>query len=365
MLLRWLPLLTLLLAACPGLAGRSSATSAAGPAVPGAYELELRGGELRLLRDGEQVCLLPAAQPVPYAIIAAGPPALVTTCGPELSPTTYAAGDPPLAYAEMLPQLCDPPLVALMPLPDMETFLAVGCTLLKPDGSVLWAGQECELLLAECGVHERGVAYIAQAKHGNALAALGYPSLVAVDTQTGAQLWDIALDAPYETVEVVLWALDGAQGLLSLQYGHDAFEFMVFDRVTGKLGPRHALKGQPAARLVYPGPADEASWAELNGTHAEVLVYPVQGGPQLWRFELTDGSLTQEAWARELPASRREDNAHSVDGSGAPGPPQPPFAQQLLPTPAGAAWRIPALIDAQGRVLVVDSAGARWAAAEQ
>jgi hypothetical protein len=361
MLLRWIPLLALLLAACPGMALRHSATTAVVPVAAGVYELEFQGGELRVLRDGRLSCIAPAAQPLPYAIIAPGPPALVTVCGPDLVPTTYAAADPVVAYRDMLPLVCDPPLVALMPLPDLETFLPVGCTLLKPDGGVLWTAAECELVAAECGVHDSGVAYIAQAKDGTALAAFGYPSLAAIDTRSGEPLWAVALDAKGETVEVALWALDAKHGLLSLQYGYDAYEFFVFDRATGKLGPRHALKGQPATRVVYPGAADEATWVRLNGARAEMLIYPANGPAQIWSFKLADGSLVKKAWEEKLPVPRREENPLSVGGSGAPDPKQPPFAQQMLPAQSGADWRIPALADAQGRVLVIDAAGARWA----
>lgn len=360
MLLRWLPIWALLLAACPGMAERHAAPSAAEPAAGGVYELELRGDELQLLRGGQDACRLAADAPVPYAIVAAGPPALVTTCGADLAPVTYAAADPPVAYSDMLPLLCEPPLVALIPLPDMETFLPAGCTLLKPDGTVLWAAPGCELLAPETGVRDPSVAYIALSRDGDTLATFGRPHLAAIDTRTGRQLWDAPLDAPLATVEVLLWAIDDAHGLLSLQYGYDAYEFVVFDRASGKLGQRYALTGQPATRVVYPGAADEVSWVALHGTQAEVLVYPVQGGAQLWRFELADGSLQQEAWTQALPAPRREDNALAVGGSAAPGPPQPPFVQGLLPAQSGDAWRIPALSDAMGRVLVIDAAGARW-----
>lgn len=353
MVLRWLPLMAMLLCSCPG----ATVVRGAGGAHA---ELVYRQGQLCACLAGATGTAITADKPVPYAIVALGPPMLLTTCGTDLRPVTYAAADPPVAYPDTVPLLCDPPLVALMPLPDMETFEPVGCILLKPNGSVLWQGQACELLTADCGVQERGVAYLAIAHDGSTLTPFGRPRLAAIDTASGKELWRADLAASDDTVDVHLWALDEQHGLLSLQYSYESYDFVAFDRPTGKLKERHNLAGQPAIRLVYPGPAEEPSQVKLQGDTVEILMFPLASQAEVWSFNLATGGLAQAKLAGGIPAPGREDNALPVGGQGAPGPAKPPFPQVLLPTQSGGDWRIPALVDAQGRVLVVDAAGARW-----
>ena len=106
MVLRWLPLMALLLGSCPGVA-RVRADNAVSTG------LVCEQGRLCVSRPGQPARSIAADKPVPYAIAAQGPPALVTTCGADLRPVTYAAADPPVAYPEALPLLCDPPLTAV------------------------------------------------------------------------------------------------------------------------------------------------------------------------------------------------------------------------------------------------------------
>lgn len=353
MVVRWLWLMALLFCSCPRAAEVRGDTAAHAKLVYGQ-------GRLSIVRAGSPAIVIPANKPVPYAIIAQGPPMLVTTCGTDLRPVTFAAVAPPVAYPDTVPLLCDPPLVALMPLPDMETFEPVGCTLLKPDGAVQWQSQACELLTADCGVRVSDVAYIAMAQDGSALTPFGAPRLVAIDTASGAELWRSDLAARDDTVDVHLWALDDQHGLLSLQYNYESYDFVTFDRLTGGLGARHSLSGQPAIRLVYPGPAEEPSQAQLTGGIARILMFPLAGRAEVWSFNLASGELAQAKLAGEIPAPGREENTLPVGGNGAPGPAQPPFPQTLLPTQSGDNWSIPALLDETGRVLVVDAGGARW-----
>jgi hypothetical protein len=353
MLLRWLPLLVLLFGSCPS---AGVVQSESGPS----YELACGATGLSTMRDGELLATIPADAPVPYAIVATGPPALVTTCGSSLRPVTYTAGDHPQAYPGALPAVCDPPLVALSPLPDPATGQVAGAILLKPDGTVLWNAPESELLMPGCGMIDTNVAYAVIAHDGDILTPYGRPDLVAVDTTTGHQLWSVDLLARAETVAVELWALDARYGLLSLQYSYEDYEFVSFDRSTGALGQRTDLTGQPATVLVYPGLDEEPSSLELRDGAVEILMFPVNAKAEIRRFDLSTGEMSK-APAGEIPAPRREENAMPVGGSGAPGPAAPPFPQAILPTQTGVEWRIPALVDAlHQRVLVVDAAGARW-----
>jgi len=289
----------------------------------------------------------------PYRIVALGPPALATTCGPDLTPTTWAVSDTATAYPGMLPALCLPPLVALSPLPNLDDPDAPGVILLGPTGSVVWQAEAAELLLPETGEADRATAYIVSGKGDLAYNFGAEPRFTAVEASSGHVLWQTALEPRSPVAGVVLWGADSAHGLLSLQYDYELYEFVRFDLRDGSLGERWQLVGQPAFSLVYPGPSDEPSSASLAGSKLSVLVFPQTGPREKWTFELASGEFARSPDQGAPPPSRREDNPLPEEGSGTPSPSAPPFPQRLLPTESGTAWRIPALLSPDGRALVV------------
>lgn len=347
--LLWLLLCPAIVAACP----RSSATSQAD------CEIVYAGGVLSVVSESGVLWHEPVPDARPYRVVALGPPALATTCGPDLMPTTWAVSDTATAYPGMLPALCLPPLVAISPLPNLDDPYAPGVMLLGPTGSVLWRAEAAELLLPQTGEADRSTAFVVSGQ-GDAVFTFGTePRLTAVEASSGHVLWQTALAPRSPVAGVVLWGAEGAHGLLSLQYDYELFEFVRFDLRRGSLGERWQLVGQPAFSLVYPGPSDEPSRTSFAGSKLSVLVFPQTGPRETWAFDLASGELARSPDQGAPPASRREDNPLPEEGSATPGPPAPPFPQRLLPTESGTAWRIPALITADGRALVVEGETAR------
>ena len=145
-----------------------------------------------------------------------------------------------------------------------------------------------------------------------------------------------------------------------LQYGYNAYEFMMFSLADGKIQGRKTLAGQPAYRIVYPGPDAEPAGCELQDGILAMLIYPASGEPERWLFDLGEYAIACEPWSGAYPAGAREDNQLAAGGSGPPETAAPPFPQQLLPTQSGASWTIPALVDAEGRVFIVHGKTAEW-----
>jgi hypothetical protein len=121
----------LVLAAAAGLACANDAPR--GPVEQGGT-LALSDGALAYHATPQSAPLpLEANAPVPFRIVATGPPLLITTCTARLEPVTYAV-DPVSGtvhtYNNMVPQHCEPPLTALANLAFGETDPGLGVVLL-------------------------------------------------------------------------------------------------------------------------------------------------------------------------------------------------------------------------------------------
>jgi hypothetical protein len=136
-------------------------------------------------------------------------------------------------------------------------------------------------------------------------------------------------------------------------------EFAVFDLASGAISARHWLMGQPATQLVYPGELGEPPGVTLGPASASLAVFTAEGAAERWTFELATGEL--ETAAITPPArTAREENELPVGGAGVPALQRPPFPQALLPAQAGAAWRIPALVNGRGEALVLTGEECLW-----
>lgn len=354
--LNWLGLLLVALAQCPGTAG----STADGATAEQRAELAYANGTLRCVRDGVELFSIAAADAAPYRIVALGPPALLTTCGADLQLAVWAVGGEAHRYPGMLPVACQPPLVGLAWLESAETEPLSGCTLLNAQGEGVWSGKDCELLVpvAEAG---GDTAYVIQAHGGDLISPFGQsPALTAFESASGRERWSTKLKTDWTVAGVDLWALGPKLGLLSLQYGYEEFDFVLFRLDTGRELARHAFKGQIAYRLVYPGPDAEPASLVLDAGVARLLVQPSGGALEDWSFDLRSGALSKTAATAPGLGLRREENLLPVGGRGAPDPSAPPFPQTWLPVAGGSAWRIPAYMDAGGRVLVIEGGAAKW-----
>ncbi len=362
-------LLLALAAACPAQHDRQAAALAGG--APGQTcvqgTLAWQAGALAYTAAPDTPAQpVPATGALPYQIVYTGQPALITTCAAELSPVTYAIGAASeiTAYPGWVPQLAQGTLIALTPIADSVVGNGLGVQLLGTGGGVLYRN-DAAVLLAPAGGAACATAYILEAGAPDDLIfPFGdAPRLMAVDTGSGECLWTTGLQPAAPAADAQLWAILDGQLLLSLQYDYELFEFLVLSRSDGTVLKRTQLKGIPAGANVYPGPVFDPQPPEISGPRARLAVYNDQAGAwQRWEFDCAAGTLEQQDCAP--PVTLREENAHPVEGAGTPGPDGAPFPQRLLPAAAGAVWSIGALTDGAGRVLVVDSAGARWIAVE-
>ena len=297
---------------------------------------------------------------LPYQVVAFGPPAIVTTVGPGLEVATWALADEAHEYRGMIPLVVEPPLIALAPVVLPYDSNVGALTLLAANGEAAWTSEHSELLWPEHTYAEPGVAYVVTTGGGDPLFPFGEQvGLVSVDASTGHVIWSQDLDAAFATAGVQLWALTEHWGLLSLQYGYESYEFISFSRKDGSLGLRRMLEGQPATSLVYPGPVEEPFEIKVDGEAIGLRVFLNEGISQWWAFDLAGGELARSGSAPPG-AILREENDRAPGGSSVPGPDDPPFPQRMLPAAAGPSWTIPALVDGQGRVLVIGDDGAHW-----
>ncbi len=319
-------------------------------------ELSLVAGSLAYAVGGQELWRREIQNVEPYCVVCFGPPALVTTVAADLTVTTHAVSQSCYDYPGMYPQVATPPVVVLSELTS-ELFAVLPRTvLLGEDGAITWSGKAAEYLPPSLE-NSDDVAYFAQAApagslYQDILFPFGdTPLLTAVDPASGIELWLVELDALASVANVELWALTPEWGLLSLQYDYQLYEYLCFDRCTGEVYAQHELAGQPATRLVYPGAFAEPAALSLDGDSVEIGVFLVNGTPQMWRFNLKQGSLERGEFAA-LPTVR-EENQLPVGGVGAPGPGSAPYSQRLLPEASGNQWQIPALTDSNGAVLLV------------
>lgn len=340
------------------------ASPAAGEVLCSAQgELSLVVGSLAYAVDGREVWRREVQDVEPYHVVCLGPPALVTTVAADLTVSTHAVGDGCVSYAGMYPLVAEPPVVVLSELmAETESGLA-RTVLLAADGAVAWSGDAAAYLAPALAVDTQ-VAYFAQASavdemYPAILFPFGdAPRLTAMDAANGAELWSVDLEALAVVADVQLWALTRERGLLSLQYDYQYYEFFCFDRSTGEVYTQHMLAGQPATRLVYPGAFAEPAALSVDGDNVEIGVFLMNGTPQMWRFNLKQGSLERGEFS-SLPTAR-EENQLPLGGAGAPGPGSEPYSQRLLPEASGDQWQIPALTSSSGAVLLVVDGKASW-----
>ena len=304
------------------------------------------------------------ADALPYQIVALGPPTLVTTCGTDLVPCTYALDRNAAisAYPGWVPQLVQGRVAALAPVVNSGDVLGLGVILLNTDGSTLLRENHGMLLNPVNSAGSDTTYVVVSGKDGALLAPFGSePELVVTDPLTGNKLRRIGLSPRFPVVDVVMWGeFDGCL-LISLQYDYEMFEFISLSCGTWEELARWQLTGIPGGATVYPGPGWEPQAPESDGARAGVLVYNSSRLTwERWELDCATGALEQAACPP--PETLREDNPLPVGGEGMPGPGSAPFPQRLLPVACGNEWVIDALTDSAGRVLVVDSAGARWVA---
>lgn len=304
----------------------------------------------------------------PYYIVCLGPPALVTTVADDLTVTTHAVSQSCYEYPGMYPQVAAPPIVVLSELASDLSAVLPRTVLLGEDGAITWSGKAAEYLPPFLESSD-DVAYLAQADsagdlYNSALFPFGdAPLLTAVNSASATTLWSIELDASASVADVVLWALTPEQGLLSLQYDYQFYEFFCFNRSIGEVRAQYKLAGQPATRLVYPGAFTEPAALSLDGDSVEIGVFMTNGTSQMWNFDLVEGELHRDKFSPL--SSVREDNSLPVGGIGAPGYKSAPFSQKLLPDVSGSQWQVPALTDDNGAVLLVVDGKALWLSSNQ
>jgi hypothetical protein len=360
--LRCLPLLLLILSTCPAPGGRAAHESVvparAADSVRIEGELTLDAGRLRW-SGAPDARLNIAGSPQPYRVVTVGTPTLITTIGADLRIATFAVADSITKYDEQLPWVADPPIVALAPLPADIAGAAAGLTLLRPDGSAGWTAPGADLLWPAAG-DSAGTAYcILPGKAPDLIHPYGAgPLLVAIDCTTFVETARLDLGARFPVADAQLAAVGPRLSLLWLQYGFNQYDVLLVDFAAGAVVQRYPLTGFPAYRNVYPGPTAEPADLELDGHHVTVRIFDEAAGWQAWRFDLEGGGLSLTAAAP--PAGATEDNPLPAGGSGAPGPGHAPFPPHVLPMAHGDAWSIPALVNAQGEVLVVADGQASW-----
>lgn len=347
-----------------GSSGASEAVPA--PSCRAAGELNFADGTLSYQCDGRQQWSR-SQEAVPYRIVCLGPPALVTTAGPDLAIATLAVGDEIHRYPDMYPQLVRPPLVVLNGLPVVEEQADRRTVLLAADGTASWSAQRAQLLWPAAEPKDADVAYFVVPDPAGVEAGtleLVYPwgqnpRLVAVAAGSGAERWRAPLKPSAPLADVELWGLSGEAGLLSMQYDYQVFEFAVFAQADGEQSSRQWLMGQPATQLVYPGEFSEPLGTAVGDSTVSLAVYTAEGNSERWTFDLDSGELAVAPFTPPARASR-EENELPPGGAGPPPGRRPPFKQALLPTQGGRAWSIPALVNSRGEVLVVSGEECLW-----
>ena len=237
-LLLFCALLPLLAAACP----KSSHTASAQSGPPGDPRLEFATGTVRLLDGNSQLATVEEADAVPYRVIRSAEPAIVTTCGSNLIPVTYVMGNGALRFPYMLPQLVEPPVIALFSLFAEEDAPGGRVVLIAPDGGVAWQHDNAQLLLPAAG-EAAGPVLVAPCT-GMFLEPFGEEAVVfAVDPVTGEVLWRAEPPVLSAADDIELLCTTGGYGLLVLQYGYTTFQYLSVDLATGGLTELHVLEG--------------------------------------------------------------------------------------------------------------------------
>ena len=325
-------------------------------------ELALTGGLLSYSDGGAVRWEESQSTAVPYRIVAEGWPALAVSMD-GLTPTTWTAAQTLHGFPAMLPQHVDRPLVALAEISPRAIYALPRTVLIGADGAAVFETAAGTLLTpyacasdADCN----STAYIVEASDGDAMYPFGAaPVLSAVDAASGAVAWHSVLPVRQASADVLLLALSATHLVVFAQYDYEVADFFVIERAGGAVTATLPLAGQIAVKLIYPGPSEQPAEITVDDAALQIVLILSAGGFARWSIALADGALT--AVPVDAPTARVfEENSNAVGGSGAPGPGSPAFPQDLLPTASGADWRIAALCDIEGRVLVVDSAGARW-----
>lgn len=291
---------------------------------------------------------------VPYTLVSLGPPVLVTTIGEDLSAATYAGGEAISRFEGFLPICVDPPVVALdIVEPEAEGILL----LLNPDGTEGLRLPGAQLLPPASG-ETAGLALVAYPGIAPDLVwPLGeQPVIACVDCCQMQELWRVRLPAGLPVAGIDLVAQSNGGIVVALQHDYLRYSWLVVSPA-GKQLSYTGFDGQPSVDLLWPGPAH--GFAELRCTSdwAELGVDTVDGRRTVLRFSLGDGMVTDTGRTFEVRPQRDERELATVGGNTV-------VRQYLLPSAAGELWSIPALVNSQAEVLVVDKAGAHWVAWE-
>lgn len=345
--------LLLAAAACPRAGGSA-------PAQPDAHDgilFEYDSGEVHL-RDANGELASNRAEAVPYKIIRDSKPAIVTTCGPQLIPVTYVLGDDNLRFDNMLPQLAEPPVIALFALSTEEDTPGGRAVLIGPGGEIVWEHLNAMILLPSTGDAAQAPVLAVPCADSYETPFGEHPELIAIDPQTGAEAWraDIPVLGPPDNVELL--CRSGGYGLLSLQYGYIMFQFVTLKFGTGEMRQLYVLNGQPAVFIEQPGAMPVYRHCSAEGTIAELMVNDQEReAAGILTFDLAQGTAQFSAQKITGPLAR-EDNVLPL-GGGLASPDAPPYPQSILPTEYGEHWTIPALVIGR-RFLLVTADGASW-----
>lgn len=356
-------LLLLSLSACPPLRGAAPVQPTPGAAPVAEGRLLLEAGRLSYLSpSGERRGPASAANFLPYAIVASGPPTLLSCVDSGLRTTSYAVAAGPQgaihSYPDCLPLLSRGGARVLSVLP-ADPLATGGIVLLAPDGSEAARLDNAELLWPAAG--DSGAVLLAAlpGEGANLIDLFGRgPQVLIWDSAAGRELGRVKLPDKYSSADLVAVGASAGYVLLMQQYDYEHFQFSSLELATRKLEDLGIVTGQPAYTLVYPGEDSELRHVAADKGHIELLA---NAGTEMWDFDLAAAALTRSP-ANEGAELAREENGNPQGGAGEPGPGSVPLPQALLPTAAGPSWTIPALTDGAGHVLVVDSTGARWLA---
>lgn len=346
---------------CPP--GSDGLPAPASPSIAPAasVELSLHDGRLAALSGGLELGAWELPEAKPYRIVTPGPLAVVTTCNEDLEVTTIVASPTPASFPNMLPMLVEPLYAVLAELAIPDTALNGKTYLVNTEGEVVWSCQEGMLLRPSAGALPAKMFMFADTPGSTPMSPMGgKPELVLVDAQTGEELWRTSLATNYSPLDAQLLVADNGRGLLLLQYGYVNYGFVALDLQSGEALQSWQLAGQVASQMVYPGGFSRLAQLELDKQVVNLLVSNLGEAFELWSFDLR--SLTLEKTPADPPQFYHDENDLSQGGMAIPGPPDPPFPQGILPTQFGAEWTIPALLDSEGRLLVVNGDEAFWLA---
>jgi hypothetical protein len=316
--------------------------------ISGTLKVDSKGLKYLDARGAERG--IEAVGPVPYRVVALGPPIVVTTIGSDLLPVTYAGAEQFQRYAAYLPEPSAPPVVALSPAgsgPNTDLLL------LKPDGGVGYSFPGGEYLSPASNCDPNTAVTAVPSADADLLMPLGkQPEIVAVECDSFTQRWAYRVESEWPSAGADLFALSTGGLLIALQHDFEKYSFLVLSE-DGRLLSSIGFEGQPVVSLVWPGPQPITNFARCGAYWAELGVVEQGRDRKVLRFSFRDGTM-KKLDVKMDGAPARDERELIVTDVGER------VEQGLLPTAIGPHWSLPALCNTRDEVLVVDSSGAAW-----